>query len=218
MLKKSALVCALAIAAPFAAHADGGTITFSGAVISSTCGVLVNNNTNSGQTAGNQTVTLPNAALSAFPTSSNGATIGDTPFSITVGGSGCNNVVVTPASGSTPAVTATGFRTLFAAGGTNISTAGRLVNLAASTPASGVGLQLLHDSGSGNPTVLDLSKTTVSGAGSQGMSKVSFNGTANASAPAYAASANFIVRYYQEGVNVTAGNVSSNVAYTVVYE
>lgn len=213
MFKKSAIVCAMALAASLA-HADGGTITFSGAVISSTCGVLVNNNTNSGQTAGNQTVTLPNAALSALSAVS--STIGDTPFSITVGGSGCKGIVVTPASGSTNAVTATGFKTLFASGGTNISsTTGRLTNLAASTPASGVGLQLLQDSGSGNPVILDLSQSTLTG---QGMTKVAFNAQPNSSAPSYSASANFIVRYYQEGTTVTAGNVSSNVAYTVVYE
>ncbi len=203
MFKKSALICALAVAAPFAAQAADGVLTFTGAVLSSTCSVQATNGV-----GGNQTVTLPTVTTDQLSgtTSTAAKTAGETSFSITVAGSGCTSLQVPATSGTQ---SATGFKTFFETT-SNVDSSGRLKNLA-SNGATGVVLELLEK---GATTPLDLSKST---AATQGVTKVDFVATTNPTGT-QSAQANFVARYYANTASVSAGPVSSNIAYTIVYE
>lgn len=113
----------LAIAATAAAglcqgaQASDGTITFNGALQTTTCTITG---------GGNQTVTLPTLATSALPSA--GTTAGGTGFSIAV--TGCSS-----------GTTATAY---FEAGANTNMTTGRLVNTGA---AGNVEIQVLNASG-----------------------------------------------------------------------
>ena len=120
MFKKSALVCALAIAAPFAALASDGTITFNGSVVATSCSVQATNGTSS--VVGDQTVTLPPVNDTQLSTAGN--TAGQTQFAITVSGTACQSVKTSAGNN------ATGFAVLFEPNGA-ANTAGRLTNSAA---------------------------------------------------------------------------------------
>lgn len=106
------MVALALVGTPFAAHASDGTITFSGAVTSSTCTVELNGGSASG------TVTLPTVSTSALGAA--GDTAGSTPFTLDI--SGCTF------SGGPTAVTA-----YFEAGANVDSTTGRLNNTGGAT-------------------------------------------------------------------------------------
>ncbi len=77
-----ALAGALTLGAAASAHAQSdGTITFTGEVLATSCVIDAG-----GSGAADATVTLPNVAQNSL--NADGARIGDTPFSITVGSAG----------------------------------------------------------------------------------------------------------------------------------
>ncbi len=212
MFKKSALICALAVAAPFAAQAADGVLTFEGAVLSSTCSVMATAGSGVG---GNKTVTLPNVTTDQLGTTGN--TAGETPFIIKVGGSGCVDLAITANSNSTYNTTAKakGFEVFFDPTNSSGVTGDRLNNTGT---ANNVLLELFQSAGisssnvASNTSIL-LSKQTP---GQQGATPVSFASTASSTGP-QEATASFMVRYYAQQP-VTAGDVKANIAYTIVYK
>ena len=138
------LAISAALCAPMAAQASTGTITFAGALKSSTCVVTAPG-------AGSFTVTLPTLATSAL--GALGSVAGATPFSITV--SNCESGI-------------TSFTPFFEAGLYTDYTSGRLNIATGAGNATNVQLQLLNS----DLSVIDVAKaygsqnvhsTTVSG-------------------------------------------------------
>lgn len=113
-----AVVIAAAIAAPLAAHAADGTITFNGEVTAQTCTVAT-------PAGADFTVTLPTVASSALSTA--GETAGRTGFSIALANCPAGDVA-----------------TYFEPGATVDNASGRLINQGS---ANNVQVQLLGDNG-----------------------------------------------------------------------
>lgn len=163
-----------------AAFASDGTITINGAIGSQTCSVTA--------ASANMTVTLPKVAASAFVTSQ---TAGTTPFFINV--TGC-------ASGTQVGA--------FFEGGPTIdysNVQGTLLNTAASSPSSGVNVQLVNQDGS----------TVLAG--------YPFGSVTGTQIPAYftasaagAATLPYFARYIKSGT-IGAGAYTSTVTYSLVY-
>jgi major type 1 subunit fimbrin (pilin) len=109
-----------AMCVPMAAQASDGTITFSGALKSTTCAVTTG-------TAGSFGVILPTLATSTLPAA--GATAGTTAFSISVGGCTAGETL---------------FTTFFESGASTDPTTGRLNT--ATGGAGNVQLELLNSS------------------------------------------------------------------------
>ncbi|RPE81581.1 fimbrial protein [Vulcaniibacterium tengchongense] len=179
-MKLSPLVIALLAGVAFSqAQAADGTITFNGEVTDTTC-VIDGNGTG----ATDFTVTLPTVATTALAAA--GQTAGATPFNITVGSAAqpCAHSNVKVHFEPTPNV--------------NLATGG-LRNIAATTPAGNVEVNILNDSGQ----KIDLSNN----AGSQ---TVPVNGGI--------AVMNYFGEYEAVGGASSAGLVETNIRYSVTYQ
>lgn len=126
------LATTLGLVTQSAMAAQGGTITFNGKIIATTCEVTSGSE--------NKTVTLPTIAQGALPDI--GSTAGTVSFTIDL--TNCN-----PGDGGTPQ----GVKAFFY-GNDKVNAEGRIRNTAAETAAS-VDLQLLDQDGS---TVIDVNK------------------------------------------------------------
>jgi major type 1 subunit fimbrin (pilin) len=80
-----ATVCGIAALAPQATMAADGTLTFRGNISATTCTITGGTNTNGGTS--DIIVTLPTVSANAL--ASAGATAGDTPFTLSLSGTGC---------------------------------------------------------------------------------------------------------------------------------
>jgi len=182
-MKKMTFLSASVVSVLFASQAfaaSDNTITFQGEVTAETCSVTVNGNT------AKPLVLLPTVNVSALAAS--GQSAGETTFDIGV--TGC--------SGNANAETTVS--TVFA--GNNISTAGNLSNLAATTDAAkNVEIQILDTKGA----VIDFNKGSFNGAGDLKLA-----------AGAKEASATYTAQYYATGVS-TAGAVEATMQYAVSY-
>lgn len=171
----NALIAAIAcVFIAQSAFAIDGTISISGEITDTTCGISVNNGTN------DETVTLP--TVSAVALSSVSSVAGTTPFSIVL--SGC--------TGSTLSNAYAYFEP-----GTFVETStGRLNN---NGGAAGVQVRLLDKT----------STPIVIGSASQGSVVEDISGGG--------ATLGYYAQYYANGV-VTAGLVTTEVNYTIVYD
>lgn len=170
-LKWLPLACALAsVSLPCLAYDT--TLFLSGLVLPSTCTV-----------SGTQTVTLPNVSTSSGTLGSSGMASNPVAWSIQV--TGCSGA---------------SYATTYFEPGTGVNANGRLRNLAASSPAGNVDLQILTHTGS----VINLAAAE----GSQGVPATALAGGAG--------DASFLVRYYATGA-ATAGAFISNVTFTLTY-
>lgn len=172
------LIALAIIAAPgFAAAAD--TITFQGEVTDQTCTVTING------TQGNAIVLLPTVPANSL--SAPNAVAGVTPF--TLGVTGCSS------SG------AQSIKAKFL--GHNVDTNGNLSNIAATSPASNVALQLLETTGG---AVINLSGGVVSATTGVDLSGAT-SGTHD-----------YAVQYISVPGGATAGKVTGVTEYTVTYQ
>jgi len=166
------------VAAPFAANAVDGTITFNGEVTDKTCTIAT-------PQGADFTVTLPTVSTSTLAAA--GQVAGRTPFSINL--SDCNPGDVA---------------TYFEPGATVDLGTGRLNNVAATAAATQVQLQLLGANNQFLPVVS-------AGAGSTQANSQWVTVNAGGSADL-----NYFVEYYATGAS-TAGEVTSSVKYTIIY-
>jgi len=179
---RALVLAAAALAAPLGCLASDGTITINGSVTAETCSIASTVGTTAG--TNNFTITLPN--VSSATLSAAGKTSGTTRFSLLL--SGCN------------AMSGAGTVYAFFEHGTTVNSAGRLSNTAATTPATGVDIELLNATG----TSMNLAST----AGSQGATPVPV--TSNTATLTYYA------RYYATAA-AGAGNLATSVTYSIVY-
>jgi major type 1 subunit fimbrin (pilin) len=177
--------------------ATTGTITFNGQVVTSSCTVKVNGNSE------DASIILP--TVSSQYLSQLGDTAGATRF--TIGLSGCTVI-----TGANPDVTTV--KTRFSArnvDGTN------LANTAGTTPATNVAIQLLEDTGvvgSTANTALDFT-TGFADSTSKTWSEIipdpDGTGDGTATFP-------FVVQYYANNDQVGAGKVTAIVDYEIIYQ
>lgn len=161
--------------------ADSGTITFTGAITDSTCDVSVNGGGASG------TVTLP--TVSAASLSTMGQTTGTTRFTLDL--SNCAGGTLNTAKA-------------YFQNGSSVSSAGRLINQASTSPATGVTLQLL-DGQTGNAINVGDSAQNTGGF-------VDITGAVSGTV-----TLPYSVEYYAETASA-AGAVSSMVTYNLNYQ
>lgn len=170
--------------------APDGTINFQGQVLTNTCVVAANNATApSGAAPAANTVVLPVVSSSVF--SGANSTAGVTPFKISL--TACNALL-------------NGKRALafFEKNGTNND---NVVNTAATTPATGVALQLLNGPG-GSPILL----------GNTAQLQQNNSAPIASVGGAYAADLNYAVQYIATAATVGAGAVTGSVTYTINYQ
>lgn len=158
-----------------------GKIDFTGLLVDDTCIATVNGGTADGS------ITLPTMNIASL-TAAN-AVAGDTPFTITLTGTGCeaSSKIATPYFESEP---------------TKVNAAGRLINTATVDKADEVDIQLVTS----NKTVIDLNKT----ANTQETTTAVANG-ANTNEFKYFA------RYFATDTT-TNGNITSSVSYSIFYK
>lgn len=166
----------LVAASSFAANAADGTITFNGEVTDKTCAVQAS-------TSKDFAVTLP--TVSATSLAAAGQVAGRTSFSINLSACSAGNVATYFEPGPTVAL-------------------GRLKNMAATSAAKNVDLQLLNDSAS-PLTIANVSPGGLQ-AGSSWVAVPAGGGT----------NLNYFVEYYATAPAV-AGAVTSSVKYTIIY-
>lgn len=179
MRKNTLLAVLLLAAAPLAANAADGTITFNGKVTDKTCTI----STPGGK---DPTYTLPTVSRTSL--SAAGATAGRTPFAINLTKCSAGNVA-----------------TYFEPGATVDFATGRLINqAAAANSAKNVQVQLLGSNNSFLPVL-------AVGAGNAQLNSqwvtVGTDGSANL---------NYYAEYYATAA-ATAGDVTTNVRYTIIY-
>jgi major type 1 subunit fimbrin (pilin) len=190
-IKQTMIVAGLltAMALPMAGQASDGTITFSGAVVASTCSVKINGATS------DETVTLPTvdvASLSNATTEKQ--TGGGTFFKMTVGAcTGSGNVSIYFEAGPTVDQT-TGGLINTATSGSNVE-----VNLYNASGSAVVGTQILP--GSFAPSANQPATLLQSAATGAGVTQWFYAGYSTAGA----------------GAAATAGAVSTTVTYSLIY-
>ncbi len=167
----------MALGAVSSAHAQSGTITFNGEVTATTCDVTIN-----GAAGTDGTVTLPTVATASLAA---GSSSGKTPVTVHVGGSGAQCTSGSVALELNPSRNA------------QVSN-GRLMNLAAASPAANVVVGLRDSS----DRLIDVTTPWTS---------ERVNLTAGGADVAFAG------EYYADGADAGAGNVSANVEYTLDY-
>ncbi len=183
---------ATAMALPMSGQASDGTITFTGAVTSSSCTINVN-----GSGGVSTTVPLPTVGASALSNTGIGTTAAGTFFNITL--SGCSSGSGAPTEVSIyfeagPNVDqATGGLINNASGGSNVE-----VNLYNASGSSVVGTQIKPGTSTNQPAAQTISSLEGSDTGTQW----------------------FYAGYSTAGANATAsaGAVSTSITYSLVYQ
>lgn len=159
-----------------------GTIDFTGTLVDGTCDAKVNGGTENGS------VTLPIMNVASLAVKD--AVAGDTPFTITLTGVGCeaSSKIATP---------------YFESDSAKVNADGRLINNATTDKADKVDIQLVTS----NKIAIDLNKT----ANDQVTTSPIDNGTTNSKDFKYFA------RYYATDV-VKKGNIASSISYSIFYK
>lgn len=173
--KTFALFLAIAAVVPVSAFAADGTITFTGKVTDQTC--TINGGTK------NVAVALPTVAKGAL--ASVGAVAGRTAFALALTNCSANTKVAA-----------------YFEPGSTVDSNGRLINSTATGSATGVGVQLLNNSGTFIPVL--------------GSGTTQSNSPQATTDSAGAATLNYFGEYYANAA-VAAGTVSTSVQYTVIY-
>ncbi|QNK01474.1 fimbrial protein [Dyella telluris] len=198
-MKKSVLSAVLAATfglvalAPQHASAADGTITFNGTITDTSCTI-----TGGGAATGtgNITVTLPTVSTSAFP--SDGATAGETAFSLILGGgTKCTDgktAALWVETASTPALDAS---------------TGALKNINGS--ATNVEVQMV------NPANNKAINLAVNAAVTNGATVIAANNQPAATIAGNTATLNYVGRYLAKGGTVGAGTVSTVMTYSMQY-
>ena len=185
MLKLAGAIAFVGLLTPLAANAADGTITFSGLLLDTSCGVQTV--TGGGTvTNGNFSVTLPSVLATALP--SDGTTAGATPFTMVI--SGCPTSLATA-------------KAYFS--GTNINTDGYLKNTdetgGVSGAASNVELQLLNGDSSSidlhglNSASQGVAPATMSNGNGQINLQVQYHATGAATAGSVTSTVDYTIEY-----------------------
>jgi major type 1 subunit fimbrin (pilin) len=189
MFRNLMLLATIAIASQVANAADG-TITFNGVVLGTTCSV------NAGSP--NLTVVLPTVSISSF--NGIGSTAGNTPFKL----------VLTNCPAVLSGYSSYGVSAYFDQTNVNTST-GNLKNSSAPNAATGIEVQLLNSSKATMNLGLGQANATAANATLQNSTPVTISNTSTSATLDYSA------QYYSNATTLLPGVVSTQVAYTIVY-